>query len=55
MNLTSNIWEHPLKHNTTVIKDNFYTVAPETPDGFLNLKTSLPANWCFSTDSHHAQ
>jgi hypothetical protein len=28
---------------------------PETPDGFLNLKTSLPAMQRFHTDSHRAQ
>jgi len=29
--------------------------APETPDGFWNLKTSLPATQNFHTDSHRAQ
>jgi hypothetical protein len=32
--LASKGWEHPLKHNTTVIKNNFYTGAPETPERF---------------------
>jgi hypothetical protein len=32
-----------------------YTGTPETPDGFWNIKTSLPATRCFHIDSHHAQ
>jgi hypothetical protein len=29
--------------------------APETPHGFRNLKTSLPATRRFHTDSHYAE
>jgi hypothetical protein len=29
--------------------------APETSDVFWNLKTSVPATWCFHTDHHHVQ
>jgi len=31
------------------------TGAPETPNSFQNLKTSLLAMWHFCTNSHHAQ
>jgi hypothetical protein len=31
------------------------TDVSETPNGFLNLKTSLPTMQCFHTDRHHVQ